>query len=211
MEEDSEYKGDYMGGDLPWVWVVWAIYWKRKSCGLTQGRQAPLAGYRAMWTNRRAVRSLDSPLQEHVLRACSQVRVKRTDWDHTCGFPFSPQLPTPTHALLTLRGCSALEQGLPWWGRELGCGKRRCIWPRAASEWNSWGHALEGTYTGSPSGDVLISDGGQTAAADDPVCAQSPWGPHLPNRNPLQHGRAAESGETDQLWGTKGSQTRSYV
>jgi len=144
MEEDSEYKGDYMGGDLPWVWVVWAIYWKRKSCGLTQGRQAPLAGYRAMWTNRRAVRSLDSPLQEHVLRACSQVRVKRTDWDHTCGFPFSPQLPTPTHALLTLCGCSALEQGLPWRGRELGCGKQRCIWPRAASGWDSWGHAHGG-------------------------------------------------------------------
>ena len=33
---------------------------------------------------------------------------------------------------------------------------------------------MEGTYTGSPLGDVLISDGGQTATADDPVCAQSP-------------------------------------
>ena len=57
----------------------WAIYWTRQSCGLTQGRQVPLAGYRAMWTSRRTVGSLDAPLQKHVLRACSQVRVKRTD------------------------------------------------------------------------------------------------------------------------------------
>ena len=33
---------------------------------------------------------------------------------------------------------------------------------------------MEGTYTGSPPEEVLISDGGQTATADDPVCAQSP-------------------------------------
>ena len=33
---------------------------------------------------------------------------------------------------------------------------------------------MEGTYIGSVSGEVLISDGGQTATADDPVCAQSP-------------------------------------
>ena len=33
---------------------------------------------------------------------------------------------------------------------------------------------MEGTYTGSTLGEVLISDGGQTATADDPVCAQSP-------------------------------------
>ena len=57
----------------------WAICWTRQSCGLTQGRQVPLAGYRAMWTSRRTVGSLDAPLQKHVLKACSQVRVKRTD------------------------------------------------------------------------------------------------------------------------------------
>ena len=33
---------------------------------------------------------------------------------------------------------------------------------------------MEGTYIGSASGEVLISDGGQTATADDQVCAQSP-------------------------------------
>ena len=31
---------------------------------------------------------------------------------------------------------------------------------------------LEGTYIGSVSGEVLISDGGQIATVDDPVCAQ---------------------------------------
>ena len=30
----------------------------------------------------------------------------------------------------------------------------------------------EGTYIGSVSGEVLISDGGQIATVDDPVCAQ---------------------------------------
>jgi len=33
---------------------------------------------------------------------------------------------------------------------------------------------MEGIYIGGVSGRVLISDGGQTATADDPVCAQSP-------------------------------------
>ncbi|SBO33849.1 hypothetical protein ANAPC3_01382 [Anaplasma phagocytophilum] len=31
---------------------------------------------------------------------------------------------------------------------------------------------MEGTYIGSVSGEILIYDGGQTATADDPVCAQ---------------------------------------
>ena len=30
MWEDSEYKGDYTVGDMPWVWVFWAIYWTHK-------------------------------------------------------------------------------------------------------------------------------------------------------------------------------------
>ena len=32
---------------------------------------------------------------------------------------------------------------------------------------------MEGTYIGSVSGEVLISGGGQTAKADNPVCVQS--------------------------------------
>ena len=38
MGEDSEYKGDYTVGGMPWVWVVRAMYWTHKSWGLTQGR-----------------------------------------------------------------------------------------------------------------------------------------------------------------------------
>ena len=144
MGEDSEYKGDYTVGDMPWVWVVRAIYWTHKSWGLTQGRETPLDGCRAMWTKRRSVGSLDSPSRSMCSGACSQATMKRTDWDRICGCLFSPQVPTPTHALLTSCGCSALEQGLPWWGRELGCGKERCIWPRAASGWESRGHAHGG-------------------------------------------------------------------
>ena len=33
---------------------------------------------------------------------------------------------------------------------------------------------MESTYIGMVSGEVLISEGVQTATADDPVCAQSP-------------------------------------
>ena len=36
--------------------------------GLTQRRETPLDGCRAMWTNRRSVGSPDSHLQEHVPR-----------------------------------------------------------------------------------------------------------------------------------------------
>ena len=32
---------------------------------------------------------------------------------------------------------------------------------------------MEGTYIGSISGEVLVSDGGQTVTTDDPVCARS--------------------------------------
>ena len=32
---------------------------------------------------------------------------------------------------------------------------------------------MEGTYIGSVSGEVLVSDGGQSVTADDPVCVQS--------------------------------------
>ena len=52
---------------------------------------------------------------------------------------------------------------------------------------------MEGTYIGSVSGEVLVSDGGQTATADDPVCVQRTWGPHLPNSTPLQSGRESRS------------------
>ena len=144
MAEDSEYKGVYTVGDMPWVWVVQAIYWTHKSCGLTQGRETPLDGCRAMWTNKRPVGKPDSPSRSMCSGASSQATMKRTDWDHICGCLFSQQLPTLTHALLSPRGWSALEQGLPLPGRQLGCGKQRCIWPRAACWRKSLGHAHEG-------------------------------------------------------------------
>ena len=44
--------------------------------------------------------------------------------------------------------------------------------------WQAGGTAgvmlMEATYIGSVSGEDLISDGGENATADDPVCAQSP-------------------------------------
>ena len=144
MGEDSEYEGDYTVGDMPWVWVFGAIYWTHNSWGLTQGRETPLDGCRAMWTNRMSVGTRTPPSRSMCSGACSQATLKRTDWEHICGCLFSHQLSTLTHALLSPRGWSALEQELPWPGRQLECGKQRCVWPRAACGWKSRGHAHAG-------------------------------------------------------------------
>ena len=69
MGVGSKYKGVYTIGDMPWVWVVRAIYWTYKSWGLTQGRETPLDGCRAMSTNRRFLGSRDFPLHENVIRS----------------------------------------------------------------------------------------------------------------------------------------------
>ena len=57
----------------------------------------------------------------------------------------------------------------------------------------AWAMLMEGTYIGSVSGEVLISDGGQTATADDLVGAQIPGDPHLQNSTPLPKGRDSRS------------------
>ena len=69
----------------------------------------------------------------------------------------------------------------PHWGR--GCHDQADSWDigNIGASGPGW-HAVErvgvmlveGTYIGSISAEVLIFDGGQTATADDPVCAQSP-------------------------------------
>ena len=97
-----------MVGDMPWVGVVRAIYWTHKSWVLTEGRETPLDGCRALWTNRRSVGSLDSPLKEHVLRGLipshnEEERLRSHFW-----MPVSQQLPTLTNNLLSPCGRSAL-------------------------------------------------------------------------------------------------------
>ena len=73
--EDSEYEGDYMVGDMPWVWVFWAIYWTHKSWGPTQGRQTPLDGCRAMWLTGGLWEAQTPPPG-----ACSQGLVPKPQW-----------------------------------------------------------------------------------------------------------------------------------
>ena len=94
MGEDSEYKGDDTVGDMPWVWVVRAIYWTHKSWGLTQGRETPLYGCRAMWSNRRSVGTPDSPLQEHVLRG---LLPSHSEEDRLRPHLWMPVFPTTAH------------------------------------------------------------------------------------------------------------------
>jgi len=152
-----------------------------------------------MWTNRRSVGSLDSPSRSMCSGSCSQATMKRTDWDHICGCLILQQLPT----MLTPCGRSTLEQGLPWPGRQLGCGKQRCIWPRAACGWKSRDHAHGGhlhrqRIRRSP--DLWWRP---TATADDPVCAQSHEGLTCPIAHLLNRSGISEAGRSDQLWGTK--------
>ena len=90
-----------------------------------------------------------------------------------CGCLFSQQLSTLTHALLTPSGRCALEQGChdqvdSWDVGKIG------IWTGRHAGGRAGVMLMEVTYIGSVSGEVLISDGGQTATADDSVCAQSP-------------------------------------
>jgi len=209
MGEDSEYKGDYT--HLPWVWVIWAIYWKRQSCGLTQGRQAPLAGYRAMWTNRRTVGKpgLPSP------GACAQgLLPSQGEEDWLRPHLWLPIFPTTTHPytcpayfawlLCTGAGAAMMRQRTGMWEAEVHLAQGG-IWVEQL------GPCIGGHLHRQPIGRCPDLWWRPDCCSNNPVCAQSPWGPHLPNRNPLQHGRATEAVGTDQLWGTKRSQTRSYV
>ena len=97
-------------------------------CGLTGG----------LWEG------LTPPSRFMCSGAWSQATMKRTDWDLICGCLFTQKLPTLTHALLTLCVQSALEQGLPWPGRQLECEKQRCIWARLACGYKSRGDAHGG-------------------------------------------------------------------
>ena len=94
MGEDSKYKGDYTVGDMPWVWVVRAIYWTHKSWGLSKGWETPLDGCRAMWTNRKSVGSLDSPFQEHVV---SGLLPSHSEEDRLRLHLWMPVFPTTAH------------------------------------------------------------------------------------------------------------------
>ena len=135
-----------------------------------------LQGYVA---NRRSVGSPDFPSRSMCSGACSQATMKRTDSDRICGcglfsagcFPKNcPPLHTPCldHVadLHWSRGChdqadsfNVGNRGASGPGQHVG-GRVRVM-------------LMEGTYIGRVSGEVLISGGGQTAKADNPVCVQS--------------------------------------
>ena len=117
MGEKSEYKADYTVGDMPWVWVVQALYWTQNSWSLTQRRETPLNGWRAMWTNRRSVGSPDSPLQEHVLRG---LLPSHNEEDRLRPHLWMPVFPKTVHPYT----CPAYSvwpmctgAGVPWPGR----------------------------------------------------------------------------------------------
>ena len=105
---------------------------------------------------------------------CSQATMKRTDGDCICGCLFSQQGLTLTHALLIRvtdlhwsRGCH--DQADSW-----DVGNRGASGPGRHAGQRTGVMLMEDTYIGSVSGEVLISNGGQTASADDPVCAHRP-------------------------------------
>ena len=151
--------------------MVRAIYWTHKSWGLTQGRQTTLDGCRAMWTNRRSVGSPDSPLQEHVLRGLLPSHSKEDRLRPHLGMPVYPTTAHPyTHPAYSV------------WPICIGAGA--AMTRQTAGMWETEVHLVQGgiwvgetgprSWRALTSREVLISDGGQTATGDDPVCAQSP-------------------------------------
>ena len=111
--------------------------------GLTQRRQTHLDGCRAMWTNRMSVGTRTPPpgtcaqglLPSHI----EEDRLRTHLW-----MPVFPSTAHPYTCPASPYGRSALEQVLLLPGRQLQCGKQRCIWPRAACGWKSQGHAHGG-------------------------------------------------------------------
>ena len=115
----------------------------------------------------------DSPLQEHVLRG---LLPSHSEEDRLRPHLWMPVFPTTAPPLHT--PCLLHVADLHW---SRGCHNEAESWNVGNSGASGPGQhvagragvlLMEGTYIGSISGEVLISDGGQTATADDPVCAQ---------------------------------------
>lgn len=73
-----------------------AAYWAPQSWGPSQGKQVPLAGWRTTRTNRRAVRSLDSLLEEHMLRGLFSRQDREDQLRLNLWLPGFPQPPLQT-------------------------------------------------------------------------------------------------------------------
>jgi len=170
-----EWFEPYIGHTSPGVWhrEEKHPYMVAGLCGLTGG----------LWEAR------THPSRSMCSGACSQATMKRTDGDCICRCLFSQQLPTLTHALLTPCGRSALEQGLPWPGRQLGCGKQRCMWPRAASGWKSRGHAHGGHLHRQRIRRRPDLWWRRECHSRWPSMCPEPMRASLPNSTPLQQGR----------------------
>ena len=199
---------------LPDEWTVQATYWVCQSWGLTQGRWAPLSGWRAHGTNRRAVGSLNSTHEEYVhALAGSQSRAERVDWkllEWLPSFPGPPSLSwANTPALLTLHCSSTLEQELPWLRTDLGSEMQMGLRPEEATEQSGGSHYwhLHRQYIRS-SPDLW---GCQTAKACTATHAESPQVSHLPMVQLHTKEGAAEAEGKDWLWGTKETQTQNGI
>ena len=124
-----------------------------------------------MWTNRRSVGSPDSPLQEIVLRGLLPSHNEEDRWRLHLWMPVFPPSAHPYTCQAYLvwlicigAGAAMTKQRVGMWETEVHL-VQGGIWVGETGP-RSW-RALT-------SREVLISDGGQTATGDDPVCAQSP-------------------------------------
>ena len=137
----SEEKGDYVGRDLPW----WVSDWVPQPWGLTQGRQAPLAGSRTTETNKRTVGSLDSPREEHKHLLAPEAgctgQIQNKGWLTHFQWPSCTPQPEPsfnTPALFSSFDISTPEWGQPW------LRKKSCPWDAVVAQilssiWAGWG------------------------------------------------------------------------
>ena len=81
---------------------VWSHILETQVLGSDKGKTNTLRWLQGYVANMRSVGSPDSPSRSMCSRACSQATMKRTDSDRIFGYLFSQQLPTLTHALLSV-------------------------------------------------------------------------------------------------------------
>ena len=81
---------------------VWSHILDTQVLGSDKGKTNTLRWFQGYVANKRSVGSSDCPSRSMCSGAYSQATMKRRDSDRICGYLFSQQLPTLTHALLSV-------------------------------------------------------------------------------------------------------------
>ena len=127
--EDSEQKGDYMGGDLSWGVSGSSHILSAQALGPNTGNTGSLCCLEAGATNKRAVGSLNLFIRSTYMFSCSQSRAEKLDWKlHQwldLWLPWWMLQPEPSK-----QSSLMFHETTPYWGKGLAVQHR----PQTASE-----------------------------------------------------------------------------